>query len=91
MEKYAFSKQMNIYSSPFYGNACLMDQPVNPNQKQGAVEHDQKHIGHIHLRPTMNRKHAYMHAARPGKLADWIYEQLDKAAGYKPTEADKSQ
>lgn len=38
--------------------------------------------GHIHLRVTMARKNAYVRAARPGKLTEWIFERLDKAAGY---------
>lgn len=44
--------------------------------------------GHIHLRVTMARKNAYVKAAKPKKLTAWIFEQLDKASGYEPTEQD---
>lgn len=36
----------------------------------------------IQLRCTMRRKNAYVRAAKPGKLSEWIFEQLDKASGY---------
>ena len=42
--------------------------------------------GQIQLRTTMERKNAYVRAAKPKKLTAWIFEQLDKAAGYEPTE-----
>lgn len=38
--------------------------------------------GHIQLRVTMARKNAYVRAAKPQKLTEWIFENLDKAAGY---------
>jgi hypothetical protein len=38
--------------------------------------------GHIHIRTTMKRKSAYVRAASPKKLTDWIFENLDKASGY---------
>jgi len=38
--------------------------------------------GHIQLRVTMARKNAYVRAAKPKKLTEWIFENLDKAAGY---------
>lgn len=38
--------------------------------------------GKIQLRVTMARKNAYVLAARPKKLTEWIFAQLDKAAGY---------
>lgn len=37
---------------------------------------------HIHIRTTLKRKLAYMKAARPRKLTDWITDKLDAAAGY---------
>lgn len=40
----------------------------------------------LQLRVTSKRKSAYVKAARPGKLAPWIFAHLDKAAGYKPKE-----
>jgi hypothetical protein len=40
--------------------------------------------GHIHLRTTLRRKSAYVRAAKPRKLTGWIFEQLDRAAGYEP-------
>jgi hypothetical protein len=36
----------------------------------------------IQLRVTMARKNAYVRAAKPKKLTEWIFENLDKAAGY---------
>ena len=38
---------------------------------------------HIHLRTTLERKNAYMRAARPEKLTEWCFRHLDRAAGYK--------
>lgn len=38
--------------------------------------------GQIQLRVTLARKSAYVRAAKPKKLTAWIFEQLDKAAGY---------
>lgn len=40
----------------------------------------------IQLRTTMRRKSAYVRAAKKQKLAQWIFAQLDKAAGYTPGE-----
>lgn len=40
--------------------------------------------GHIHLRTTMQRKSAYVRAAKPRKLTEWIFEKLDAAASYRP-------
>lgn len=40
--------------------------------------------GHIHLRTTLARKSAYVKAAKPRKLTEWIFEKLDKASGYEP-------
>ena len=40
--------------------------------------------GQIQLRVTMARKNAYVRAAKPRKLTEWIFEHLDKAAGFKP-------
>jgi hypothetical protein len=38
--------------------------------------------GQIQLRVTMARKNAYVRAAKPKKLSEWIFENLDKAAKY---------
>lgn len=38
--------------------------------------------GHIHIRTGMARKRAYVRAAKPQKLTEWIFRHLDKAAGY---------
>jgi hypothetical protein len=38
--------------------------------------------GQIQLRVTMARKNAYVRAAKPKKLTEWIVENLDKAADY---------
>ncbi len=46
------------------------------------VEEGEPASGHIHIRTTLSRKSAYVRAARPQKLTDWIFENLDKAAGY---------
>ena len=42
--------------------------------------------GWIQLRVTLGRKNAYVAAAKPKKLSVWIFEQLDKASGHKPTD-----
>ena len=44
--------------------------------------------GQIQLRVTMARKNAYVRAAKPRKLTAWIFEHLDKASKYEPTEQD---
>lgn len=44
--------------------------------------------GQIQLRTTMERKNAYVRAAKPRKLTEWIFEHLDKAAGYTPTQRE---
>jgi hypothetical protein len=36
----------------------------------------------IQLRVTMKRKNAYVRAAKPKKLTEWIFEQLDRASGF---------
>jgi len=41
-------------------------------------------VGHIHIRTTLARKIAYVRAAQPRKLTEWVFEHLDKAAGYTP-------
>ena len=38
----------------------------------------------IQLRTTQARKGAYVRAANGRKLSEWVFEHLDKAAGYKP-------
>lgn len=40
--------------------------------------------GQIQLRTTMARKNAYVRAAKPKKLTEWIFCHLDKAANYNP-------
>lgn len=40
--------------------------------------------GHIHLRVKMPRKNAYVRAAYPRPLAEWMFSVCDKAAGYSP-------
>lgn len=40
--------------------------------------------GHIHLRTTLDRKSAYVRAARPRPLAEWMTDVCDQAAQYKP-------
>ena len=39
--------------------------------------------GQIQLRVTMARKNAYIRAAKPKKLTEWIFESLDKSADYR--------
>jgi hypothetical protein len=40
--------------------------------------------GHIHIRTTLHRKSAYVRAAKPKPLAEWLTEIADKAAKYEP-------
>ena len=40
------------------------------------------------MRVTMARKNAYVQAAKPKGLTEWIFQQLDKASGYETTEQD---
>lgn len=38
----------------------------------------------IQARTTMARKNAYVAAAKPKGLTEWMFSVLDKAANYKP-------
>lgn len=44
--------------------------------------------GQIQLRVTMARKNAYVRAAKPKKLTEWIFEHLDRASKYHAGEMD---
>lgn len=58
---------------------------INPTRKPGRPPVDGvAATGHIHIRTTMARKSAYVHAAKPRKLSEWMQDKLDSAAGYKP-------
>jgi hypothetical protein len=37
---------------------------------------------HIHIRTTLGRKSAWVRAAKPKKLAEWVTANLDRAANY---------
>jgi hypothetical protein len=41
---------------------------------------------HIHLRTSPARKSAYVRAAKPGKLTDWIFKHLDQVARFNADE-----
>jgi hypothetical protein len=41
-------------------------------------------LEHIHLRVNSARKAAYLRAAEPAKLSEWIFAHLDHASGYTP-------
>lgn len=57
----------------------------NENAKRGRPPREtESAVGHIHIRTTLDRKAAYVRAARPKPLAEWMTEILDKAANYKP-------
>jgi hypothetical protein len=43
----------------------------------------------IQLRTTTRRKSAYVRAANKRKLSEWVFEHLDKAAGYTPSTQDQ--
>lgn len=45
-------------------------------------KHGEPAIGHIHLRTTLDRKSAYVRAAKPKPLAEWMTQVCDKASGY---------
>lgn len=42
----------------------------------------------IVLRVSRQRKAAYVRAAQPGTLADWIFQRCDGASGFTPGQAD---
>ena len=44
---------------------------------------DQAATAFIKQRCTRARKNAYVRAARPGTLRDWMFKWLDKASGYR--------
>ena len=53
--------------------------PNNTNAQQGDEPKDSLLV----VRLTRKRKGSYIRAARPGPLAPWVQQHLDKAAGYK--------
>jgi hypothetical protein len=64
---------------------------MNQPQKSGRPTTEaEPAAGHIHIRTTMVRKSAYVRAARPKKLTEWIFEKLDPAANYTPSKNEKS-
>ena len=42
--------------------------------------------GHVHIRTTLHRKGAWVHAAKPLSLAAWATQHLDRAAKYESPE-----
>jgi len=40
--------------------------------------------GHIHIRTTIERKTAYVRAAKGKPLTEWMTEACDRAANYRP-------
>jgi hypothetical protein len=68
-----------------------MTTPIDDNMPHGSLSRGrppfpagQAATHHIHLRTTAARKSAYVRAAKPGKLTDWVFAQLDKAAKFEP-------
>lgn len=53
--------------------AALQD-PAAPELEADAT------AAHVHIRTTLRRKSAWVQAAKPRKLADWIIETLDREA-----------
>lgn len=43
---------------------------------------DKQHTSKIVLRVSRHRKAAYVRAAKPGTLADWIFKLCDHASKY---------
>lgn len=54
----------------------------DPRKPGRPTNDDVAATGHIHIRTTLARKSAYVRAAKPQKLTEWIFQNLDKAAGY---------
>jgi hypothetical protein len=52
--------------------------PGNTNAQHGETPKDSLLV----VRLTRKRKAAYVRAARPGPLAPWVQQHLDRAAGY---------
>lgn len=40
--------------------------------------------GHVHIRTTLHRKSAWVRAAKPKTLAEWVTATLDNEAKYEP-------
>lgn len=40
--------------------------------------------GHVHIRTTLHRKSAWVRAAKPRTLAEWVTATLDAEAKYEP-------
>jgi len=72
----------SLNGKPLCTECHVAARPGRPTQESHAA------IGHIHMRVTMARKNAYVQAAKPKGLTEWIFQQLDKASGYETTEQD---
>lgn len=58
---------------------------MNQDPQRGRPPKDgQSADAQIQLRTTLARKSAYVRAAKPRKLTEWIFDQLDKASGFRP-------
>ena len=65
-----------------------MTSPDRINAKAGRPPRDgEAATGQIQLRVTMARKNAYVRAAKPRKLTEWIFGHLDKAANFDPKDS----
>lgn len=54
-----------------------------PNSRgRPPIEESKRATSQIHLRLTRRRKAAYVRAAQPGTLTNWMFQVCDKAAGF---------
>lgn len=56
----------------------------DPRKPGRPLRNDVAATGHVHIRTTLSRKAAWVRAAKPRKLAEWMTENLDRAAKYEP-------
>ena len=58
--------------------------PFEPNNQTAAKTPGQTLSAQLQCRVHPREKSAWVRAARPGKLSDWVRETLNTAAGHRP-------
>ncbi len=58
--------------------------PITEPKRGRPPRESESAVGHIHIRTTIERKTAYVRAAKGQKLTEWMTEACDRAARYEP-------
>ncbi|MES2367040.1 MAG: hypothetical protein V4563_14285 [Pseudomonadota bacterium] len=60
-----------------------MTNPIEPRKPGRPPIRGETAGAHVHIRTTLDRKNAWVKAAKPRKLSEWVTETVDQAAGYR--------